>query len=100
MAAEYREYVAQDVRRIILEELAGQPDYRLNETLLLRVIELHGHRKSRDYLRDQLRWLEGMGAVSVHETGPLWIAEITERGRDHAERRVVIEGIARPGPGV
>jgi hypothetical protein len=97
---DFRQYIASDVRLIILRELASQPDYRLNETLLLRVLETFGHRKSRDYLRDQLRWLEEMGAVSLTEAGTVMIAELTRRGRDHVERRTVIEGIARPSPEV
>jgi hypothetical protein len=95
---DFRQYIAADVRLIILRDLAVQPDYRLNETLLLRVLETFGHRKSRDYLRDQLRWLEEMGAVTLTEAGTVLIAELTRRGRDHVERRVVIEGIARPSP--
>jgi hypothetical protein len=95
---DFRQYIAADVRLIILRELAVQPDYRLNETLLLRVLETFGHRKSRDYLRDQLRWLEEMGAATLTEAGTVMIAELTRRGRDHVERRVVIEGIARPSP--
>jgi hypothetical protein len=95
---DFRQYIAADVRLIILRELAAQPDYRLNETLLSRVLETFGHRKSRDYLRDQLRWLEEMGAVTLTEAGTVMIAELTRRGRDHVERRVVIEGIARPSP--
>jgi hypothetical protein len=75
-----------------------QPDYRLNETLLSRVLETFGHRRSRDYLRDQLRWLEEIGAVTLAEAGTVLIAELSRRGRDHVERRVVIEGIARPSP--
>jgi hypothetical protein len=97
---DFRQYVAADVRLIILRELVAQPDYRLNETLLLRVLETFGHRKSRDYLRDQLRWLEEMGAVTLTEAGTIIIAELTRRGRDHVERRRVIEGIARPSPEV
>jgi hypothetical protein len=96
--SDFRQYIAADVRLIILRELAVQPDYRLNETLLLRVLETFGHRKSRDYLRDQLRWLEEMGAVTLTEAGTVMIAELTRRGRDHVERRVVVEGIARPSP--
>jgi hypothetical protein len=96
--SDFRQYIAADVRLIILRELVAQPDYRLNETLLLRVLETFGHRKSRDYLRDQLRWLEEMGAVTLTEAGTVLIAELTRRGRDHVERRVVIEGIARPSP--
>jgi hypothetical protein len=95
---DFRQYIAADVRLIILRELAAQPDYRLNETLLSRVLETFGHRKSRDYLRDQFRWLEEMGAVTLTEAGTILIAELTRRGRDHVERRVVIEGIARPSP--
>jgi hypothetical protein len=95
---DFRQYIAADVRLIIVRELAAQPDYRLNETLLSRVLETFGHRKSRDYLRDQLRWLEEMGAVTLTEAGTVMIAELTRRGRDHVERRVVIEGIARPSP--
>jgi hypothetical protein len=95
---DFRQYIAADVRLIILRELVVQPDYRLNETLLLRVLETFGHRKSRDYLRDQLRWLDEMAAVTLTEAGTVLIAELTRRGRDHVERRVVIEGIARPSP--
>jgi hypothetical protein len=98
--SDFRQYIAADVRLIILCELVAQPDYRLNETLLLRVLETFGHRKSRDYLRDQLRWLDDMGAVSLTEAGTVMIAELTRRGRDHVERRVVIEGVARPSPEV
>jgi hypothetical protein len=97
---DFRQYIAADVRLIILRELVAQPDYRLNETLLLRVLETFGHRKSRDYLRDQLRWLEEMGAVTLTEAGTVMIAELTRRGRDHVERRTVIEGVARPSPEV
>jgi hypothetical protein len=97
---DFRTFIAADVRLIILRELAVQPDYRLNETLLSRVLETFGHRRSRDYLRDQLRWLEEMGAVTLAEAGTVMIAELTRRGRDHVERRTVIEGIARPSPEV
>jgi hypothetical protein len=97
---DFRQYIAADVRLIVLRELVAQPDYRLNETLLLRVLETFGHRKSRDYLRDQLRWLEEMGAVTLTEAGTVMIAELTRRGRDHVERRTVIEGVARPSPEV
>jgi hypothetical protein len=95
---DFRAFIAADVRLIILRELIGQADYRLNEVLLSRVLETFGHRKSRDYLRDQLRWLEEMGAVTLAEAGTVMIAQLTRRGRDHVERRVVIEGIARPSP--
>lgn len=96
--SDYHKFIAEDVRLIILRELATQTDYRLNDTLLMRVIETYGHRKSRDYLRDQLRWLEEIGAVRLSEIGLVMIAELTQRGRDHVERRAVIEGIARPSP--
>ncbi|MEQ1672339.1 MAG: hypothetical protein ABL893_15915 [Hyphomicrobium sp.] len=95
---DYRKFVAEDVRRIVLDELARQPGYRLNDDLLLRVLESFGHNKSRDYIRAELDWLEKVRALSLTEVGGIVIAELTERGLDHVERRKLIAGVARPKP--
>ena len=95
---DYRKFVAEDVRRIVLDELARQPGWRLNDDLLLRVLESYGHNKSRDYIRAELDWLEKTRAVTLTEVGGIVIAELTERGLDHVERRKLIAGVARPKP--
>lgn len=95
---DYRKFVAEDVRRIMLDELSRQPSYRLNDDLLLRVLESFGHNKARDYVREQLDWLERAKAVTLTEVGGIVIAELTEAGLDHVERRKLIAGVAKPKP--
>ena len=94
----YNEAIEQDGRLIILKELAKQVDGRLNETLLTRVLDAFGITRSRDWVRTQIRAMAELGAVTFTETGTVFVAEITRRGVDHVERRVLIEGIARPSP--
>ncbi|MCB1520648.1 MAG: hypothetical protein KDJ37_08735 [Hyphomicrobiaceae bacterium] len=95
---DYRKFVAEDIRRIVLDELSRQPSYRLNDDLLLRVLETYGHNKNRDYLRAELDWLARARAVTLADVGGIVIAELTETGLDHVERRKLIAGIAKPKP--
>ncbi len=94
----YDEHMTQDARLIILRELAAQPDGRLNEVLLEKVLDAFGHRRSRDWIRTQLRKLAELGAVRNSEAGTVLVAAITRAGMDHVERRSFVEGVARPSP--
>lgn len=96
----YEAHLTEDARLTILKELASQTDGRLNETILLSVLDTFGHRRSRDWLRTQLRALAELGAVTISEAGTVMVASITRLGGDHVERRQIIEGVARPSPGV
>jgi hypothetical protein len=93
---DYRQHVAEDVRRIMLATLAREPDATLNETMLSRALEGHGHRKAHAYVRDQISWLERHGCVAVSEFGDIRIARLLVKGLDHAERRALVPGIAKP----
>ena len=97
--ADYQKFVDEDVRLIILRALAEEADYSLNETMLAHVLESFAHIKSRDYIREQLKWLEGADAVTSKIVGSVMIATITRRGRDHVEQRALIENVKRPSPG-
>lgn len=88
--------VTADARLIILRELALQVDGRSNDLVLDRVLDAHGVRRSRDWLRTQLRALAELEAVKLSEAGSLLVATLRRAGRDHVERRAVIEGVARP----
>lgn len=96
----YAEHVARDARLVILRELAKQTDGRLNETVLTAALDAFGYRRSRDWVRTQLRMLEEVGAVVNTEAGSILVASLTRAGLDHVERRAVIEGVARPSPEV
>lgn len=92
----FSDYLAEDARLVILKELAAQTDGRLNDTLITRVLEAFGHRRSREWVRTQLLKLEELGAIGTTAVGTVLVAEIRRAGLDHVERRSVIAGIARP----
>lgn len=96
----YEEHMTHDARLVMLKELARQADGRMNEVILERVLDVFGHRRSRDWIRTQLRKLEELGAVRLDEVGTVMVATLTRAGLDHVERRSFIEGVARPSPGV
>lgn len=93
-------FISQEARLIILKELLGQPGYSLNNAMLQAVLETFGINRSRDWLNDELRWLQEIGAITVREAGTVRIAVLADKGRDHVEHRIVIDGIKRPGPRV
>jgi hypothetical protein len=94
----FEDIVRQEARLIILRTLNEQPDSRLNSELLREHLELYGINKSRDWLHEELRWLADLGTLSITDVATVKIASLTGKGRDHAERRIVIEGIKRPSP--
>lgn len=94
----FDEHLTQDARLIILKELQCQTDGRLNETLLVTVLDTFGHRRSREWVRTQLRKLAELGAITIVEAGSIMIASITRAGVDHVERRAIIDGVARSSP--
>ncbi len=92
----YDDRVAGDGRLIILRELALQVDGRSNEAVLMRVLDTFGVTRSREWVRTQLRKLEELEAVRLTEAGSVLVASLRKAGRDHVERRGVLDGVARP----
>lgn len=90
------ELIAKDARLVILKELAGQVDGRLNEVALIHVLDAFGIKRSREWVRTQLLALAELDAVTVEEVGTVMVASLSRRGHDHVERRAVIDGVARP----
>lgn len=88
--------IAADARLYMLKELAKQTDRRMSDLLLMRVLDLYGVRRDRDWVRTQLRKLEALGAVELVPGGSAMIARLTRAGLDHVEERGLIEGVTRP----
>lgn len=100
MKMSYQNAVDQDVRLIILRALAGEQDYSINSSILTKALEEFGHKKSRSYVHNQLRWLQSeVSAVTLREVGSVLVATITRAGLDHVQMRTTLEGVDRPGPG-
>lgn len=93
--------VEQENRRLaILELLAQASGYRVNEQMLLAALDEYGMRPSRDALLGDLAWLAEQGLVADFALGDLVVVELRQRGRDVAEGRAVVPGVARPRPEV
>ena len=95
-ATSFADHLDRDARLTMLKALAEQIDDRLNEVSLVRALDAFGYRRSREYVRTQLRKMAEVGAVKLVEAGTVMVAEITRDGRQHLERRIILDGIARP----
>lgn len=92
--------IRREARLIILRELYLQGNYALNDAILQATLETWGIAKSREWVREELKWLDNMGAVRVvvPNGGSTAIAHLTPRGVEHVERRQPIEGVKRMSP--
>ena len=98
--SDFETYKTHDARLVVLKELNLQSDGSLPEALIRVVLDGAGHRRSRDWIRTQLRAMAELGAVKLTEAGSVMIASITRAGIDHVERRAIVEGIDKPSPEV
>ncbi|HFQ80985.1 MAG TPA: ArsR family transcriptional regulator [Desulfobacterales bacterium] len=90
---------AESIRLTILQLLAQDPGYDLNETILRKLINEFGYQLSKDGLRTHLAWLMEQGLVTVRTVADyLQVAKLTQRGFDTANGQAIIPGVARPGP--
>lgn len=97
----WEEVNREDARLAILAELAERDDGSLNSRSIGRMIERIVPRKPVEWVEQQLKWLEAMGAVQLTPSdlpgiGRVLVAVLTRTGRDHVERRVLIAGITNP----
>lgn len=92
----FSHFITEDRRLCILRALAAETSNTLNESILQRAAQGYGHNVSRDVIKQDLRWLTEVGAISLREVSDYLVASLTERGLDHVEKRTVIDGIAKP----
>lgn len=92
----YSERVAEHYRLTILRCLQEEDDGKINESLLAEYVADFGFSGGRDHLRIHLKWLSDAGCVKVHDVRGIAVAELTEKGADHVERRALIPGIKKP----
>lgn len=92
----YPDHRQEEFRLIILRELEAQGDATLSETVLLQVASKWQFKKTRDMIKSDLRWLDSVGAIDVVEVEGYLIATLTERGLDHIEKKLPIDGIMIP----
>lgn len=92
------EIMRSEARLIMLREMADTPNFSLNESLAVPLLDQFGISKSREWIRQEFRYLGDLGAVSISQAGSVMIATATARGLDHVHGRAVLEGVKRPSP--
>ena len=95
--SDYAELRREDARLIILKALAGQIDERMHSGYIAEELRRFGIDEERAWVHSELDWLADMGAVLLARPGTVVVATLTEKGAHHLERRIVIEGVKRPG---
>jgi hypothetical protein len=93
-----RDIIREDARLIMLRELHAQSNYSLNDSLLRETLEGFGIAKTRDWVREELNFLADVGAVSRISVGSVVVATLLQKGVEHVERRLTIQGVKRPSP--
>ncbi|MBY6243867.1 hypothetical protein [Methylosinus sp. Sm6] len=93
--------IREHARLIILRDISEQPDRRWNSEALREDLESRwAITRTRDWVHEELRWLEDIGAVTLVRQSSVQIATLTQKGLDHVERRIVMTGVKRPSPEV
>ncbi|MBY6243993.1 hypothetical protein [Methylosinus sp. Sm6] len=91
--------IREHARLIILRDISEQPDRRWNSEALREDLESRwAITRTRDWVHEELRWLEDIGAVTLVRQSSVQIATLTQKGLDHVERRIVVTGVKRPSP--
>jgi len=90
------EIVREQARLITLKALAGQVDETLNSDLLMYELQAFGINKPREWLHEQLKWLQTLDAITLRQAGSLLVAKLAARGAEHLNYTIAIEGIQRP----
>jgi hypothetical protein len=94
----FTKIVDEDRRLTILLLLSESPDYKANHFLLQTALDGFGHTVSVDRLKSDLAWLAEQGLVVQHDTAGVQVPQLTDRGLDVAQGRVVVPGVKRPRP--
>jgi len=87
-------------RLLMLELLAEDMDYAINNRTMKSELAARGEGVSSDLVRADFDWLQEMGLITVEDLDVITVARITTRGHDVAKGYATVKGVARPGPGV
>ena len=94
----YTELITADIRLVVLRALAEDPGYSHNEIIIANILEMMGHKVSRDRLRAELAWLSEQGLLKTEAVAGMQVATLTGRGADVASGASSCPGVKRPVP--
>jgi len=82
----------------ILRMLLRIPAYRANERIVSDALDRYALGGLREELRADIDALERLALLRTEAHERLLIVALTDRGREVAEGRRVVDGVLRPGP--
>lgn len=88
--------IREEARLIVLKALAAEVNNRLNSELIRLSLESFGIARTREWVHAELGFLQDVGALNTTDAGTVKIAALTQRGLDHVERRIALDGVKRP----
>ena len=94
----FAETLAHD-RRLVILRLLSEVNGTANESVLYSGLESVGHSAmlTRENVRADLRFLEGVGAIRIEWFGErLAVAHLLLRGEEIAQGKITVPGIKRP----
>lgn len=95
--SKYADYLAEDMRLVMLRILNEMPAYSSNSSILGNVLGRFGHHPSRDHITTQLHWLAEQNLISIEDVSGVLVCRLTERGQDVATGRTTVPGVKKPG---
>ncbi|MCY4431580.1 MAG: hypothetical protein OXC11_14475 [Rhodospirillales bacterium] len=94
-----RSMMRADTRRAILQALALDPGYSLNDRILrVAVDRMEAITLDESAVREHLAWLEDRGAVTTDTVPPFILAKLTDYGLSISQGHAQLEGVSRPLP--
>ncbi len=98
----YLQRINEDARLRILQILAHDTNFTVNDRILASCLTDLGHGLSADTLASHLAWLVEQSLVTIetvsHGPTSMTVATLTRRGQDVAAGRAQVPGVARPRP--
>lgn len=96
--SEYAEHIAKHRRLAILRFLADAET--ANDSVINTAISVLGfERATRSEIRDDLTLLESRGLLRVEWVGDLMVTDITERGVEVSQGKIVVPEVQKPSIG-
>lgn len=97
MNNDYQQFIIEDIRLIILRALAAEDNGTMHEGRLEFELQRFGYNKTREFIRNQLTWLESeVAAVRTSIAGTVMIATIRKAGRSHIDSARFLPEVKRP----
>lgn len=97
--SEYKTFLREQRRLVILRLLSEQAGYRSNSSILHTGLHHLGIPASRDDVVTDVAWLAEQALLRSEEAvAGVWVASLTARGLDVARGDATCPGVAMPGP--